>query len=81
MALDGDRRVGNAALRRHLALALDMDEISDLHRRRALRALHAPMRARRVVDEEELQVVALERHHARKVGRRGIRGPRDKSEN
>ena len=35
---------GDAALRRHFALALDMDEIADLHRRRALhahgRALH-----------------------------------------
>ena len=60
MAFDGDRRVGDAALRRHFALALDMDEIADLHRRRALHALHAPMRARRIVDEEERQVAALE---------------------
>ena len=81
MSFDGDRRVGNAALRRHFALAFDMDEIADLHRRRALHALNAPVHARRVVDKEERQVAALERHYARKISRRGMRSHRDKSEN
>ena len=39
------------------------------------------MRTRRIVDKEERQVAALESDDTRKVGRRGIRGPRDKREN
>ena len=58
-----------------------MRRIADLHRRRALLALHAPVHARRVVDKEERQVAALESHDARKIGRRGMRSHRDKSEN
>ena len=77
VALDCYRRVGDAALGRHFALALDVDEIADLERRRTLRALHPPMCARHVVDEEERHVVALERHDAGEVRPAGMCGGRD----
>ncbi len=81
MSFDGDRRVGDAALHRHFALAVDMNYVADLNLGRVLAALHAPVRARRVVDEEERQVAALESDDASKVGRRGLRSNRGKHKN